>query len=159
MKEEKYISGEEFKQLRTKKITNSNGQDNKKILLIIATIVYSVIIFYLGISYQKDHTKTVATTTNKSTTGRFGGFGGGGNFANRLLGTVTAVSSTSISVDDSRTNTTTTVVINSSTQITSNQQAVSASNISVGETVIVGLDSTKNIATTISIINTQASGS
>jgi len=154
MEEDKFITGEEFKALKAKKTSLDNKQYNKQIIFAVAVIIYSVIIFYLGVTYQKHHVKSTASNSVKTLPGgRFGGFGGG-NFANHTFGTVTAVSSTSISVLNSRTNTSTTLTINSSTQITQNQQTISASSITVGETVIVGLNSTdKSVASTISVVS------
>jgi hypothetical protein len=158
MEEEKYVSGEEFRALKTKKNSGNSGQYNKKVLLIVAAVAYSVIIFYLGITYQKNNTKSIA----KTAASQFGGFAGrgGANFANRLFGTVTAISSSSISVNNTRTNSTTTVAINSNTQITSNQQTISASDITVGEDVMVALDpSNTSIATSITVVTPPTTSS
>ncbi len=158
MDNKKFMSGEEFKALKTdKNNAANNGQYNKRILFIVAAIAYSVIIFYLGISYQKNHSKSAIAS---SATNQFSGFSGrgGAGFANRLFGPVTAVNSGSITVQNARTGTTTTVAINSSTVITENQQTVGVSSITVGSNVMVSLNpSNTSIAATINIINLSGS--
>ena len=160
MEDDKFISGEEFKALKAKKTSPKNNQQyNKQILFVIVAIIYSVIIFYLGVTYQKHHAKSISTTTTSNVPGgRFGGFGGG-NFANRVFGTVSAINSTSITVQNSRTNATSTLTINSSTTITQNQQTISASSITVGETVVISLNSSdKTIASSIAVVNLPSNG-
>lgn len=97
--------------------------------------------FYGGMIYQKHHLRvganTVVTATNQAGDSRFGGGFGGGLRAGRVFGQVTAVSSTSISVQDTRTGTTTTLSITSATQIMNNSATVAASSIQVGDTVLV----------------------
>jgi hypothetical protein len=158
MEEDKFISGEQYQATKTKKPTKNSGPNNKIVLIVIAILAYSVIIFYIGIAYQKHHNKT-PVAANKTTNGQFGGqFGGrGGSFANRLFGSVTAVSPTSITVTNSRTNSSTTVTINSTTTITNNQQTVSVSSITVGEEVMIALDpSNTSVATSITVVNLQS---
>jgi len=119
---------------------------------LAATIAIALLIalggFYSGVHYQKGRQKNTAATSNQSATGSgFGGgnFGGGfrrqGN-ANRLIGTVSAISSTSITVQ-SRTGTSKTLAITSSTTITNNGATASASDIQTGDTVFVTIDSSK----------------
>jgi len=160
MEEDKFISGEQYQALKTKKPAKNTELNNKIVLIIIAALAYSVVIFYIGVAYQKHHNKT-PIAANKTTNGQFGNFGGrGGSFANRLFGSVTAVSPTSITVANPRTNSTTTVTINSSTTITDNQQTISTSSISIGEEVIVALNpNNTSFATSIAVVNlpTQSS--
>jgi hypothetical protein len=160
MEEDKFISGEQYQALKTKKPSKNSGLNNKIVLIIIAVLAYSVIIFYIGIAYQKHHNKTPIATV-KTTNGQFGNFGGqGGNFADRLFGSVTTVSPTSITVANPRTGSTTTVTINSSTTITDNQQTVSESSISDGLEVMIALDpSNTSVANSITVVNlpTQSS--
>ena len=158
MAEEKYVSGEEYNVLKAKKsVNNSNPQLNMRVILIIAAIIWTVAIFFIGVAYQKHHTKSSVATTNAPQTnpgGRFGGFGG--NFADRTFGTVTAISSTSITVNNTRTNVSSTLTIDSSTTFSENGQTVSASSVTVGETVSIQVDSTnKTIASSIMVLNFQ----
>jgi hypothetical protein len=153
MEEEKFISGEEFKSIKNKQPIENDNKQSKKILLIVVAIIYSIIIFYSGITYQKDHQPKAAIS---STTSKFGGFGGrsGASFANRLFGSVTAVSANSITVQNARTGTMTTATINNNTIITNNQQTVSASSISVGENIMIVLNpSNTRIAASITVVN------
>src|SRR5665213_1679175 len=161
MEEDKFISGEQYQVLKTKKPSKNTGLNNKIVLIVIGALAYSVIIFYIGVAYQKHHNKTPVAATTKTTNGQFGNFGGrGGNFADRLFGSVTAISPTSITVANSQTNSNTTVAINSSTTITNNQQTVSESSISDGQQVMVALDpSNTSVANSITVVNlpTQSS--
>ena len=159
MEEEKYISGEQFNVLKAKR--NSSKQPNPKLnlrtILIIAAIIWTVAVFFIGVAYQKHNTKTTASTSTTKTLpgGRFGGFGGG-NFANRTFGTVSAISATSITVENPRTNSSSTLTINSSTTFTENGQTVSPSSVAVGDTVSITLDSSdKTIASSIMVLNFQ----
>jgi Na+/proline symporter len=156
MEEEKYVSGEQFNVIKAKKSKSSNPRLNQGIILVIVAIIWSVAVFFLGVAYQKHHTKTpsIKNTSRAFPGGQFGGFGG--NFANRTFGTVTAISASSITINNPRTNASSTLTINSSTIVTENGQATSLSTITVGETVSIELNSTdKTIASSIMIINLQ----
>lgn len=163
MAEEKYVSGEEFEAIKAKKPSLNKAQYNKQIILVIVAIIWSIGIFYVGVAYQKHHTKTTTAAATTSTPGgAFGARGGfgGGNFANRTFGTVTAISSTSITINDTRTQGTTTLTINSSTTASDNGQTISISGITVGETVSITLNSTnKTVASSIMVLNFQNNGS
>jgi hypothetical protein len=90
--------------------------------------------FYGGVAYQKSRHPQAATAAANGQ----GGFGGrGGRFGGQrpTIGPVTAISGTSITVQDSRTSSSTTLSITSSTQITDNGQTVAASDIQTGDTV------------------------
>jgi hypothetical protein len=159
MAEEKFISGEEFKTLKSKNIKNtSNDQNNKKILWGVAAVAYTLVVFFIGVSFQKGQSKTIAASTTNT---QGGGFGGGrGGFANRLFGTVTAVSPTSITVQNARTGGSTTVTITSSTTVSANQQTVSISSIAVGNTVMIALNpSNTSAANSISIVSSPPTSS
>ncbi|HUC95372.1 MAG TPA: hypothetical protein VMR76_00245 [Candidatus Saccharimonadia bacterium] len=151
-----FISGEDFKSLNYQKGKN-NGSYNKIILLAVGLVIYSVLLFYLGTVYQNHHNKTLATTSttiNGNNRSPFGSNGGGRFGANRLFGDVTAIGSSSITVSNTRTNTSSTINITSSTTITENQQSISLSSISVGQTVIIALDpSNTNNATSLTVVN------
>ena len=111
--------------------------------------------FIGGMSYQKHHqSSTTSSSANQmGTAGGFGGRGGGG-FRNslRAVGTVTAVDSSSISIQERRTGTTTAYTISSSTTVTNNGQSASVSDIKVGDTVVLTkASSTSQAATQINL--------
>ena len=76
---------------------------------------------------------------------------------NIVLGQVTAISSTSISVQDSRSNSTTTLDISSGTQVTNNGETASVSSIKVGDNVVVRPDSSNSKQADQIILNPQVS--
>lgn len=99
-----------------------------------AVVGIAVVSFFGGIAYQK------GKHNNTNTPAGYTQFGmGGGRFSGQrpTIGTVTAVSATSISVQNSRTNAVTTLAITSTTQITDNGSTVTASDIQVGDPVLV----------------------
>jgi hypothetical protein len=107
-------------------------------LLLVAGVLIAGAAFYGGVSYEKSHLKTVSS---KQTTGGpgSGGYGGRGGFGggDRVMGQVTAISPTSITVQNERTGTSSTLAITSSTQITNNGQTATASDIQSGDTVFI----------------------
>lgn len=126
----------------------------KAILAVIGLIIIVGLSFYGGIQYQKHHT---SSTTTASTAGRAGGFGGGG-FRNRgTIGQVTAVSSSSITVQ-SNSGTTTTYTINGSTTISDNGQTTTASDIQTGDTVLIMVSSTGSTTASRIIVNPSFGG-
>lgn len=124
---------------------------------LVVVVVLASLSFYAGMQYQKGHQKT-AVSANYRGGGRFGGGFGGGNFQDRVIGQVTAVSASSISVDNSRTNATTTLTINSSTQISNNGQTASASSIQVGDTVFITEDSSNTSIASRILLNPSFGG-
>jgi hypothetical protein len=124
----------------------------KPFLLVVGAIVIAVLGFFGGVSFEKGHRTSASSTTagivSQSGSGRFGGrFGGGA----RVIGTVTAISATSISVQDTATNSVKTLAITSSTQITDNGQSVSYTDVTVGANVFVSED-TSNTANAARIL-------
>jgi len=98
--------------------------------------------FYGGMSYQKGRQPTVNSANDgqagQSVPGQQGaGYGPMGGNAQGAMGKVTAISSSSISVEDARTSSATTYSITSSTTITDNGQSASTSDIAVGDSVLV----------------------
>lgn len=105
---------------------------------LLVVLIIAVLSFVGGMQYQKGK-KTASTDQTASGQGFSnlqGGPAGGGRM-NIVLGQVTAISSTSISVQDSRSNSTTTLDITSDTKVTDNGQAASLSSIKVGDNVVV----------------------
>ncbi len=78
----------------------------------------------------------LAATNNQSGSEGFGGWGMRGNRAPSVVGTVSSVNSTTLTVTDSRTNTTYTVDASNAT-VTKNGSASSLLNVSVGDTVMI----------------------
>ena len=107
----------------------------KVIMLIIGIVVLCGISFWGGTAYQKHHAKT--TTFASANGGIAGGPGGGMRRMNGSVGQVTAVSSTSITVQDQRSGSNKTYTIDSSTQVTNNGQTAQDSDIQTGDTVVV----------------------
>lgn len=117
----------------------SKGSSNLVIYSILAVVVLLLCSasFYSGMKYQDTKKgKEVAITNTSSDRPNFsgGGFNGGapGGFNNGQrpnIGEVVEVSSSSITVEDSRANTTKTYKISSSTQILDNGSTASVSDI------------------------------
>jgi co-chaperonin GroES (HSP10) len=109
--------------------------------------------FYGGMQYQKNHqpktSPAAMNTSNLSQNGgsEFGRFRSG--FGNGVIGSVTAISSSSITVDDQRSDSSKTYAITSTTTITADQQTVDTTDIKVGDTVIITASSGSSDATRI----------
>jgi hypothetical protein len=117
----------------------------KHLSLTNAVIAIAVVAasFFLGVVYQKSQTvaqtlSTSGSSTNQSQNGSYGPSGDYGRFgrASMSTSTVTDVSGTSITVQDSSGNSAT-YVITAGTIITDSGQQVSANDIQTGDTVIV----------------------
>jgi hypothetical protein len=135
---EEYMSGEKHRAMATNQ-GRKQIEIPKSLLVSIAIIILMILSFYGGVTYQKHH-HPASTTTATSSNGQAGGFGGRGRFGNGqrpTIGQVMAISATSITVQDSRTGTSSTLSITSSTQITDNGQTVAASDIQTGDTALV----------------------
>jgi hypothetical protein len=147
-----YISGEQHSQM------SGDARGRKKVTMRVSYIYGAVIVlvlcivcFAIGDVYGKHH----GTTSQTAATSRFGGSstgfggrqGGMGDF-----GTVSSVSSTSITVENTRTNASTTYTVNSSTSITNDGETGSISDIQSGDRVIITTASTTSkVATKIEI--------
>ena len=129
---------------------------NKAVFIIVFAILLTSSSFYAGIQYQKDHGSVNGKTNNTpASSNGVGGFGSRGRFssANRVIGQVTAISASSITVQDTRSGTSSTLAIVSSTQITDNGSSVTASDIQSGETVFITKDSTNPSNASSIIVN------
>jgi len=105
----------------------------------LIVLVVAGLSFAGGMAYQKN--KPVAagssqTASNLPSQGPGGQFGGRSGLRG-VFGQVTAVSPTSISVQDSRTSSLSTLEITAATQVLSSGQAASVSDIKVGDSVRV----------------------
>lgn len=131
----------------------------KHIFLVGSVVLLCSLSFYGGVIYQKGHntTKSVAARTMLGS-GRSGsGFG----FRARRggFGSVTAISASSITIQDQRTGISKTYNIDSSTQITNNGSAISASSIKVGDTVLIRAGSAGPTTATSILVNPSFSSS
>lgn len=150
-----YISGEKHREMTA----NHPGKTTlpKPLLAGIVVVVLMGLSFYGGVSYQKSHHPQAATAAANGP----GGFGGqGGRFGGQrpTIGAVTAVSATSITVQDSNSGVSTTLGITSSTQITNSGQTVAASTISVGENVLVVASTTDKTQAARILVNPSFGG-
>lgn len=131
----------------------SKGVSNvaKYSIMAAVTVLLCGASFYSGMKFQGNKSDEEVASANTSTElpsfGGQGGFnggapGGGFNGGQRPnIGEVQEVSSSSITVEDSRASTTKTYKINSSTQIQDNGSTASVSDIKAGDNVLVITDS------------------
>jgi hypothetical protein len=119
------------------KSAQHKGSSNM-LIWIILIIVVGAGSFYGGVSYEKGHDTTTTASKTGSSNPR-GGFGDSGRFGggDHVFGEVTAISASSITIEDSRSGTSTTLAITSSTKITDNGQTASVSSIQTGTEVVV----------------------
>ena len=110
----------------------------KGTLAAVLVLVLCGISFYAGVAYQKGHPSTTANSTLAAKS-NFGTGGGAGGFRMRrgAFGSVTAVNGSNISVQDQRSGNSRTYTIDSSTSITKDGTTASASDIQVGDTVLI----------------------
>lgn len=159
MTEEKYVSGEEYQAMS--RTAPSKGHrvavPVKTAIGIVVVVILCGLSFYSGDSYGKNHApKAAATASFRTTTG--GGFGGGGFRNGGGFGQVTAVSSSSITVQNPRSGASTTYAITSSTAITDNGQTVSTSDIQTGDVVIIQVASSGSTTATSIMVNPSYGG-
>jgi len=162
MAEKKYVSGEEYQAMSRN--TPPQGHQvsipMKAVGAVIVVIILCGLSFLGGESYGKNHAPKAATTTSAfgGSGSSSGGFGGGGVRHGGGFGQVSAVSSSSITVQNPRSGTSTTYSITSSTTITDNSQTVPASDIQVGDTVIIQVASSGSTTATTILVNPSVGG-
>ncbi|HUD06692.1 MAG TPA: hypothetical protein VMR34_02295 [Candidatus Saccharimonadales bacterium] len=131
-------------------------------LIALGGVIIAGLGFWGGIAYQKGHqsTSSSASSNTASTGGGSGGGGFGGRFGggSRVIGPVTAVSPTSITVSNQQTGSSSTLTITSSTVVTDNGQTVAASSIQVGNTVFISEDSTDTSQASRILVNPSFGG-
>jgi hypothetical protein len=128
----------------------------KAVGLVVAVIILCALSFAGGRQYQKHHG---GTTTAAGATGRgfaSGSFGGARRSGG--IGSVTAITSTSLTVNDQRSGTAKTYSISSSTQITDNGSTVDYTDIKTGDTVLVTTSSSTSTAATRILVNPSFGG-
>jgi hypothetical protein len=115
--------------------------------------------FYGGIAYEKGHVSTANVSKETDGSG-FGGYGGRGGYGggDRVVGQVTAISPTSITVQNTRTGTSSTLSITSSTEISDNGQTGTTSDISSGDTVFITESSSDTSQASRIIVNPSFGG-
>src|SRR5665213_3296969 len=154
-KSEKYVSGEQHREMAA--ANTANNSLPKPVLAIIDAVMLMGLSFYGGIAYQKGkHPNAVLGTAGGSAaTGGFRGRLGG---QRPTIGQVTAISGTSITVQDTNTSASTTLSITSSTQISDNGQTVTASDIQTGDTVLVSASTTDKTQAARILVNPSFGG-
>lgn len=147
----KELTPSEYEEMVSTKAGNLPDNKNyaKYTVAAIVLLVLCGISFGLGIAYQQGKQNKVAGISNNQQSALpdmgngpgAGGLGGGqGGFANGQrpnMGEVTAVSSDSITIQDSRSNSTQTFKITDSTEITDNGSKASAEDIKTGDSVLI----------------------
>lgn len=127
-------------------------------------IVVAIISFLGGSQYGKHHANNTSATSSNRLASTSGGFGPGGgarggfNRADRVVGSVTAISASSITIDDSMSGTSKTLAITSSTQISDNGQTVTYSDIQTGDTVFATEDSSNTSNASRILVNPSFGG-
>ena len=149
---------------------SDNKNYAKYVLAAIVLLVLCGISFGLGIAYQQGKQNKVAGVSSNQQSAlpdmgngpEAGGFGGGpGGFANGQrpnIGEVTAVSSDSITIQDSRSNSTQTFKITDSTEITNNGSKASVEDIKPGDTVLIITDTSDTATASQVMINPSFRG-
>lgn len=127
---ESYMDNESNSSTHSKSVQHKSSSNIFVWMILI--LVVGAGSFYSGVTYEKSHHTTTASNVTGSSNYRRG-FGA----RDRVFGQVTAISSSSITVQNSRTGTNTTLAITSSTQITDNGQTATASSIQTGEEVFI----------------------
>jgi hypothetical protein len=136
---DEYISGEKHRAMATPR--PSRELPKNYLLLAVIAVVLLGVGFMGGSAYQKSKQPKVSSATSGSSSFAAGAGGrtGGGRFGGQrpVSGQVTAVSSSSITIQTAASTSPTTLAITSSTQITNNNQPAVATDIAVGDTVLV----------------------
>jgi len=153
---EKYMSAEEHHANRGQKSNQINYL--KPALMVVGVLLIAGLSFFGGIKYQKNHQKTVVAS-NASLSGQAGSFGGGRRFNGQrpTFGQVTAINTTSITVQN-QSGTNTTLAITSATAISDNGQTVTSSDIKVGDTVAVVANSSDSSQASRILVNPSFGG-
>lgn len=119
------------------KTTNNTG---KYITGALAIIVIGLLGFFGGMQYQKNQDNNLGTSRLARaglSSSSYGQMGPGRRMRNGGLGQVTAISTTSITVNDIRQNQSKTYAITGDTKVTNAGQTAAVSDIKAGNTVII----------------------
>jgi hypothetical protein len=134
------------------------------IIFAILVLVVGGLSFFGGVAYQKAQKTTTSDLSANGTPGGAGGFGS--PFGNGGIGTVTAISDTSISIaprtrgssDTSTSSTPKTYTITTSTTFTNNGSTASESDIAVGDSVLIQTGTSDTTTATSILINPSFGG-
>ncbi|HJP96558.1 MAG TPA: hypothetical protein VJ843_04260 [Candidatus Saccharimonadales bacterium] len=129
---------------------------SKTTKIIISTAVVLTVAavgFFGGVQYQKSKKTSTASNGGFQSTGGSGMMMGPGGQHMGEAGTVTAVSATSISFNSQRSSSVVTYAITSSTTITDNGTTVTASDIAVGDMVLVESSGSGSTTATRIVVN------
>ncbi|HEY5153071.1 MAG TPA: hypothetical protein VII55_03780 [Candidatus Saccharimonadales bacterium] len=158
-KSEEYVSGEKYRQMAADRVNNKSFFSKSGPAIIAAVVVLMGLSFYGGIAYQKGkHPNAVSSSVTGTAGAGFGGRRGQFGGQRPTIGSVTAVSATSITVQDSNTGASTTLAITASTQITNNGQTAAASDIQTGDTILVIASTTDKTQAARILINPSFGG-
>jgi hypothetical protein len=124
----------------------------KKLAVVVLVVVVGAGGFVGGMQYQKKDGNTSTGTLTAAQGVRMGGTGMQ-DMRSGSIGTVTAVSASSITLSDERTDTTKTYSITNSTKITKDGSMVVYSSISVGTRVLVTVSSATSTVATQILVN------
>lgn len=118
------------------------------VLVVIALMTGS---FLAGIQYQKQQQKTITPSLG----GPSNGFGGQGQPRRSFgdMGTVTAITDTSITVKNAQSGATKTYTIGTATTITEDSNTIAAAQIQINDTVLIQTDTTDTSTATQIIVN------
>ncbi|HVV26021.1 MAG TPA: hypothetical protein VHC21_03240 [Candidatus Saccharimonadales bacterium] len=130
----------------------------KSVGLVAAVIVLCGLSFVGGRQYQKHHGSSANSSATAAGGGLAGGRFGGGVRREGGIGSVTAISSSSITVSDQRSGTSKTYSITSSTQITDNGSTVDYTDIKTGDTVLVTASSSSSTTAARILVNPSFGG-
>jgi len=139
---------------------NDTKPKDQTVQFLIVVLVSAVIFGGLGYWAGKAAHNNAAVGPS-SGTNQFGAGGPGGQGGFRRsggIGSVTAVSDTSITINNTRTNAATTYTVDSSTSITNNGAAATIADIKVGDNVLVSTASSTSLAATRILINPSFGG-
>ncbi len=122
----------------------------KKMAVVAALIILPIAGFFTGMAYQRQTNAASGAAITQSGTrgGRFGGM-----MHNRGIGTVKAISATSITITERFNNTDKTYTLTSSTAYTNGTAAASASDVKTGSTVMLTLDPSDTTKVTTVTLN------
>lgn len=121
----------------------------KKVGVVVALVVLPVAGFFAGMQYQKQ-TTPAADAANSS---KFAS--GPRMMRNRAIGTVKSIDSSSITVTDRLSSSDKTYTLTSSTTYKNGESSAAASDVKVGDTVMLMLDSSDSTKVTTVTVNPQ----
>lgn len=147
-------------------MTLASSQNRKQLLFkflptIILVVIFAAGGFFGGVFYQKNKIKSATGNVN----GQFsesnqgpGRMGAGMNGQRPNMGTVTAISSSNIKIQDSRSNSEKTYAITSSTKVSDNGESASVGDIKKGDEVMIMASSSESTEAAQIMLNPEQGG-